>query len=312
MRGHIIDFWGHKIPNVPVQIGDTLVSTDDNGAFTIPNVAATYDVSTAFDLDPDANISSFGWVFEGLTRRDPTLAGDSRAVAARGQDIKQRPKTRPSPSIKTIRLSVGGVDGNTYLGDIGMGGIQETLLDWEGGPTSQQMAHGLYMQFDAASELPTKYFKYDSSLVALAETGTAQISLDMTKGTIVSDNLQGTATTGGGSDRKNQVFLRFASGAVMGLVNDDPGPNTFSYLVPTVPTSSISVAASEGFDSYLGPYAVAHLDGLTGSSKPALQNSRRRSRSLSPADSTTGITSKRPSSPSPAPPRIQVHSSSAS
>ena len=45
VTGHVIDFWGHKLANIPVLIGDSLYSTDEDGAFVIHDVAPSYDAS---------------------------------------------------------------------------------------------------------------------------------------------------------------------------------------------------------------------------------------------------------------------------
>jgi hypothetical protein len=67
------------------------------------------------------------------------------------------------------------------------------------------------------------------------------------------------------------VFLRFDTGAAMGLVSDSEGPNSFSYLVPTIPNSTLTVAASEGWDNYDGPFALVYESGLASGDKPDLK-----------------------------------------
>jgi hypothetical protein len=76
----------------------------------------------------------------------------------------------------------------------------------------------------------------------------------------------------------------------MHLVNHSPGPNTFSYLVPSIPGSTITVAAVEGYDDVYGPYAVAHADGLSATSKPALKIPTPCTLAT-PSTDTTGVTS---------------------
>jgi hypothetical protein len=90
----------------------------------------------------------------------------------------------------------------------------------------------------------------------------AQIPLDLqATSQIPSGNLVGKVTPASGTDRANSVFLRFNSGAKLQLINDSTGPNTFSYLVPTIANSGVTFAAIEG-DPYWGAFAVAHRDGL--------------------------------------------------
>ena len=54
------------------------------------------------------------------------------------------------------------------------------------------------------------------------------------------------------------------------MVADDTGPSTFSYLVPNIPNSTVTLAA-EDHNYGSGEYALAHVDGLSaGASEVAL------------------------------------------
>ena len=258
VHGNLIDFWGHKLPNIAIQIGDTLTTTDANGGFQVANVPATYDVSLAADLDPNANAVHVAWVFQGLTRRDPTLQ-IYRGLSRRSANIVVTPMDVVVGAKQQSSVVVGGVDGNTELGSVEANGI-DTDANWVGPNPAQQTTHALYFGYDASADLPTAYFSYGSTLALLMEDTKTNISVSLPKGTLSSGNLQGTAVTGGGSDRENQVFLRFTTGAALRLVDDSPGPNTFSYLVPIIHNRRINVASSEGSDTTYVPYAVAHAD----------------------------------------------------
>jgi len=282
VKGHVIDFWGHSVPNIPVQIADTLGSTDEKGDFVFDDVADQYDVSLVFD-HPDEDQSD-AWVYQDLTRRDPTLQIYTGSAEHSGNTEISFTPTPTLVAGQTIWVAMGGADGNNVYDDISASGLSPYAY-WYGPSTTQQTAHGLYWQHDA-SGLPTSYLAYDSALIALAGTGTAKVSLNLTKKTIDSGNLQGTVT-GTGASRTNQVFLSFNSNARIELVNDN-GPDAFTYLVPSIAGSSITVAASEG-GRYEG-WAVAHADGLSASAKPALKIPALVS-PLTPAGAATGITS---------------------
>jgi hypothetical protein len=60
----------------------------------------------------------------------------------------------------------------------------------------------------------------------------------------------------------NSVFLRFTSGTTLPLFEDDPGPSTFSYLVPTIPNASVTFAAADDDWAGTGEFAVVHQDGV--------------------------------------------------
>jgi hypothetical protein len=284
VHGHVIDFWGHGVPNIPVQIGDTLGSTDDKGDFVFDSVPATYDVSMVYD-HPNFPAQSDAWVYQGLTRRDPTLQMYAGAAKRSGNvDINFVPKPTLAAN-QTIWVDIGGVDGATLYYDIGVDGYQGTYAEWFGPATAQQTAHGLMWQKNAAS-LPTSYLAYDSTLVALAETGTSKVTLDLTKSTIDTGTIQGTVTPSGAGSRENEVFLRFTSNATIQLV-DDNGPSSFSYVVPSIPNSNLTVAAEQG-SQYEG-WAVAHADGLAPGAKPVLKVPGLVTL-LSPAGAATNIT----------------------
>lgn len=281
VRGQVIDFWGHPVPKIPVQIGDVLGSTDDNGAFVFGDVPDQYDVSLVFDHENVAQ--SDAWVYQGLTRRDPTLQ-----IYTGSEKRSERIEIAfsPVPTLatgQTIWVSLGGPGGNNVYDDIDASGLNPSAY-WYGPSTTQQTAHGLLWQHDA-NDLPTSYLGYDSSLVNLVETGTAKISLNLSQKTIDSGNIQGTVVATG-TPRNNQVFLGFDTNARIELVNDN-GPDTFTYLVPSIAGSSVTVAASTG-SRYEG-WAVAHADGLSAAAKPTLKVPALVSL-LTPAGSATGIT----------------------
>jgi hypothetical protein len=273
VRGVLIDFWGNKLPNVALQVGDTLTNTDETGKFVVENVPETYDVSLAFEFAVNAFPRLHGYSFQGLTRRDPTIQV-RQGLEIRSATIVVKPSNITIAEGEKVLMAVGGEDGNTSLGNVGQNGKQ-TSAYWESADTTQQTVHGLYVTAAADSgSPPTAYKGYGSALVALSDSASGPTDappIDLTTlVNISSGNVQGTVTPGGGTDRANMVFLRFSTGATLQLLEDE-GPNTFTYLVPSIPSSSVTVAASEGYDDYFGPFAVAHADGLAASDKPTLK-----------------------------------------
>lgn len=270
VHGHVIDFWGHDVAGIPVQIGDTLTSTNANGEFTIADVPATYDVSLVFD-HPALEGQTDAWAYLGLTRRDPTLqifiGGESRSG-------KLSVTFSPKPTVmanQRLWAVVGGADGAQVYDDIDGDGYPSTYSDWYGPASTNETGHGLLWQTDG-SKLPTSYIGYDSKLFALTEGGpAADLILNVSaKSQIDSANIQGTVTPANFSTRNNLMFLRFTSRATVGLVSyAGPTPNAFSYLAPSIPNSSLTVAAVEG--SAFKGLAIAHADGLAPGAKPSLK-----------------------------------------
>lgn len=286
VNGRVIDYWGHPVPNVPVQIGDTPATTNAQGAFTVTGVPAAYDVTLVADFTSSGRREIYGWAYQGLTRRDPTLqiyAG----LPERSGNIIVTPTNAVRNSTRTLSVALGGPDGAKELTDVGDNGVQ-TTADWRGPATTQERAHGLLWQYDATSQLPTSYVGYDSLLVALSDTtDQTMINLNLAAtATIPSGNINGTVTPAASQGRANAVFLHFTSGATIQLAADSNGPNTFSYLVPTLPNAGVTFAASEGAS---GQYAVVHKDGLAAGTSGISAAIPIPSKPLTPAPGATNV-----------------------
>lgn len=256
VHGKVIDFWGRNVPNIPVQIGDTLVSTNADGEFEIADVTPEYNVSLAIELD---SITTHGWFYEGLTRRDPTLQVYSGNAPREGR-FELPPLDVTVESNQTAKLSIGAVGGadefNAYENGL------ESSFYWRGPAAIQGQAHALFWQFDTDTALPTSYLGFYSTLVAFDEANTTTIPISLAGDVLDSDNVQGTVTTASNASRANYVYLRFPSGDRITLVEDYPSaPNTFSYLVPSTPAGSITVAGVEGY-APSGAFSVTHRGGL--------------------------------------------------
>lgn len=263
VKGHVIDFWGHPLPNIPVQIGDTLVSTDKLGAFTVEDAPAVYDATLAYTFTSEFQVAA--WAYLGLTRRDPTLqiyVGSERRTGDLDIDLLPKPTLAAG---QRIDVAIGGPDGAEVYDAVATGGTTE-FPDWYGPAQTMQTGHGLLWQTDA-NKLPTKYVAYDTDSFQLTETATTTLTLDLSASTIQTGNIQGSVTPAGVGDRRNLVFLSFPSSARIELVRL-AGPNDFSYLAPSIAGSTLTVAASEGF-AYEG-FAVAHVGGLAPGDKPSL------------------------------------------
>lgn len=254
VHGRIIDYWGRALSDVPVQIGDEQTFTDDDGRFTFENVPETYTVS--FVVRPTG--ADYGWVYQDLTRRDPTLQ------VYGGRDPRETDvlvtTTGATVGVNdTITAAFGMPDGSTEAADLTPAG-QHTTPDWRGSPTTTGTAHALSWTNNNATKLPSAYNAYQSKVIGLSSTMDGDISFDLTPMTITTGTVAGTVTPFSDDTRTNAAFLRFASNAHIRILEEDPAPDTFSYLVPQLPDCSITVMAREGY--YAGPMGIAHRDGL--------------------------------------------------
>ncbi|HYQ16318.1 MAG TPA: hypothetical protein VEQ58_11195 [Polyangiaceae bacterium] len=261
VHGRLIDFWGNGLNNITVQIGTEQVATDKDGKFAVESdVPLEYDASLKITRNEGDKV--YGWVYQGLTRRDPTL------------QVFQGLEDRGTSGTATVTSNVTVGTNDTITGAWGttVGSRQKKDMDagdpgnnftpdWQGAASVSGTAHALLWSKNPANDLPAGYKSYDHKLIALAEGNDASMGFTFDTMMIPSDNITGTVTPVGNGDRTNAVFVRFASGASMELANHTPSTDTFSYLVPQLTDGSISVAASEEDSS--GGYSVVHKDGLS-------------------------------------------------
>lgn len=257
VTGKVVDRFGVPVGSTPVQIAESLVSTDDQGVFTVEDVPSTYDVSLLVQGD--------GWVFQGLTRRDPTL-----------QVFRGHPGHYTYVTVTSANATLGTNDQLT-LGagmptgtsdeytDIGIDSPVSYSLEWDGGISTASTVHGLEWTQDATTKLPATYKAYDSKPLALMANVNAALSLNMVPKSISTGVVTGTVaprvTPIGDGSRTNSVFVRFGSGASIQVAAHKAPAEAFSYVVPTLADSSITVAAWEG--EYLGPLGMVHKDKLS-------------------------------------------------
>jgi hypothetical protein len=265
VHGKVIDLWGRALPNVLIQVADKTGATDTKGEFSFDDVPAEYDASLYVTIaNPGAD---YGWVYQGVTRRDPTFQVYN-AREGRETPVPVNSVNGPYPLAATdkVAYSIALADG-VESGTLGtMAGV-EVRPEWFGSSTTMGTAHAISWSFNAATQAPTKYSAYDSKLIALKEgTKGDTITFDLAPTTIETKPIEGTVAPVGQGDRVNHLFARFESHGTIELMSQDDAPDTFSYLVPTLPQGSIMFAASEG-DEYEGPFAIAHADGLNGGDK---------------------------------------------
>jgi hypothetical protein len=258
VTGKVVDRFGIPVGNVPVQIGESLVSTNDKGVFTVDDVPAIYELSLLVEGD--------GWVYQGLTRRDPTLQvfqghpGHTAYVT-----VTSDKATRLTNDQLTLSAGMPTGTSDEYT-NIGIDSSVSYGLDWEGGTTTSSTVYGLEWTKNASTTLPASYKAYDSKPLALMADVDAAVTLNMVPKVIASGIVTGTvetrATPIGGGSRKNGAFVRFSTGASIQVVDQAPTVEAFSYVVPTLTDTSITVAAWEGnYD--VGPLGLVHKDGLS-------------------------------------------------
>lgn len=266
VHGHVIDYWGRKLANVPVEVAGKTSTTDAQGAFSFDSVPEEYDASLVASFSIDGNGRTRAWVYQGLTRRDPTLQiyeglADKDAYV---DVLPGEPSTLTDS--RTLSVSFGGPEGSKQETDVSGVGINGSHNTWQGPETTQETAHALIWEPDVNSGFPSKYIAFDSTLVALVNASGnfgaphSKASFDLSADTITVGTIVG-SVSGATVDRVNKVFLRYTSNAVIKLLTDQPKVAGFSYLVPSIPDSNITFVARHGDRST--EIAVVHKDGLS-------------------------------------------------
>jgi hypothetical protein len=272
VRGKLVTTWKQPIPATTIflthpETGEPIgqADTGTDGTFEIEDVPDAYDAKFVinYQVNNPSDIRTFGWVYLGLTRRDPTLQVynglnyQSGYYSAYVTDL-------PAMPLDNLRcaLGIGGPYGNTSTSISLPNGIGQSSSGWQGPDTHQISAHALLMELDE-NDIPTAYYAVDQHNAVLS-TVPADLTFSLASDTIPSGIIGGDVISATSSDRTNYVHLRYETNATIELVEQygaDLNPASFSYRIPTITGASVEIAAVEGTPSF-GAAACAHRDRL--------------------------------------------------
>lgn len=260
VRGKIVDFYRQPVSGITVEVNGAEVLTNAQGEFVVEQVAETYDVSFVVEWSSlRAEIN--GWVFQGLTRRDPTLQV-YRALNEYGMATNLRAEGGAPTDTQNLTLAVGSQYGTFQWDHIPAAGKDNATFYWSGVTATAATAHGLMWTYDDGTDLPTEYVSYDTFPIALDESAAAQtFNINVEPSAIAQGTISGTVTDASAVAPINYGFLRFTSGATLELFEHIPGPATFSYLVPSIPNASVTFAALDE-DWVAEELALVHREGV--------------------------------------------------
>lgn len=264
VHGKIVDFFMNPIPNASVSVGTNSAISDATGKFTI-DAPATYDLSFTISTTISSTPASIGWLFQGLTRRDPTLQ-IYNGTQDRNSDVNFdiTGVTFPLSATQSLALDVAVPNGEDNLT---LDSAQSSYgpIGWNGPASTTGSVHALLWTFSGAQSLPTKYTQQASHTLTLTEGTTPSVTLDLSTSLLDpgpgSGALKGSVSSPTTTDRENDVFVQFTDNAAIQVVKDGAPTASYSYVVPSITGASIVAAAATG-DSFFTPYAVVHQDGL--------------------------------------------------
>jgi len=258
VEGRVIDFFRRPVPTVPVTIGGTTVVTDAQGRFSIPGVEGPYTVSMVLNRIVNGGTGRYGWVFEGLTRRDPTLQVYT-ALPTRGAGslLTAYEGITFAPGLHYATLAWSSPDGEFAIEEATGPVTYAGVPSWTGPATTTGTVHALDAFRDQADGLPVAYEAYQSQpLTAGDNQPQVAVSFNLPSDpSIVTGSVAGTAAHGASVSSSNYVSLLFEDGTGMPLIDDSDQLSQFSYFVPALPGTSLVVAAADGV---VAPYGVVH------------------------------------------------------
>jgi hypothetical protein len=261
VSGHVIDFFRRPVPDVPVTIGGTTVATNALGEFTIEGVEPPYTASLMINAIRNNGQARYGYVYEGLTRDDPTLQvytalpqRSASSVTVAYQDIVFE------EDLHYVILAWSTPDGQFVVEEAS--GPTEYLgsPSWTGPATTTGTIHALDAFRDSTFDPPVAYQAYQSQPFSVSDGEEAAVGFNLPFDPNLSTGaISGTATGGVFDPRTNYVALRFSDGTAMPLIDESADADAFSYFVPNLPGASFIVGAADGVSSF-PPYAVVHRE----------------------------------------------------
>jgi len=265
VTGKVIDYYRNPVKDVAIKIGDATTTTNAAGVFTVEDVAEKYDVALTVSAKRYGATKPeiAGWLFVGLTRRDPTLQVYRAQPLVSGDVSITTNNTFPLPANDELSLAFGTSFGEYNVSPSAM--LYNPSVSWEGPDAITGTVHALrWTNASAPPAVPTMYLAHQEQAVGLNVNTATSITLDLSSAApLPSSTVAGTVTAPSFADRINAVFLRYSDNAAIELVSDYTNPATFSYTVPSgIANTSIVVAATVNSPSY-APFAVAYTDGIT-------------------------------------------------
>jgi hypothetical protein len=266
--GRVIDFYRRPVPNVPVSIGEQSATTDADGRFSLAEVTPPYELRLVLDFARDGVPARYGYVYQDLTRTDPTLqvytALQQRSVDSLDLsfDIPE-PEPPPGPEPPPTRAVIFGFSSpDTEFADGSLeSGAYSILggLSWGGPVVTTGNAHALLVSrpggADAPGSAPFAYEAHQATPLTAVDDTVAAIGFTIEPGGALEvGTISGQVSGDTLGDRSNVVALRFADGTALPLIEDNSAGEAFGYLVPSLPDASVTLAVSQGF---FAPYAVA-------------------------------------------------------
>ena len=142
VRGKVVDLWGTPLPNITIEVAGQLGATDPKGEFDFADVPETYDASLVIQIqNPEHKLA---WVYQGVTRRDPTFqVYQGRQLYDTQVTVQPTNVPAPLPSGDSISVAFGFPAGAREIANVSPPAGKVMFAEWAGGPTTTGTAHAL-------------------------------------------------------------------------------------------------------------------------------------------------------------------------
>jgi hypothetical protein len=271
VAGRVIDFFRRPVPDTPVTIGGTTVATNPQGEFSISGVEPPYTASLVINMTRSGAPAHYGYVYEGLTRADPTLQVYSA--------LTERSTTSLAVSFENFDFLEGLYAIVAYGSPDGRFVAEEAIDNteflgspaWTGPVSIGGNIHALRVGRDVSDEPPVAFEAYQTFPLTVTDNQPASVTFNLEATSLTVGAIAGSVSGGAFDTQSNYAGLRFGDGTALPIVNDTPDlPEFFSYFVPELEDSSFFVAASDGSSGF-PPYGVTHQENIAfGDSEIAL------------------------------------------
>lgn len=258
VRGRVIDIHQRPVEFVTVTIGASSGMTDESGEFRLSGVASPYAVLLTLPTPSVTGVPQrWTWLFEGLTRRDPTLQ------VVRGRPDRSAPIDIRVAGVDFANQSPDEVIWSSFAGEDGDFADQLTSETtarnalWSGPTRTRMTGHALRLLRYEGTTATSEFLAYDSATVDLIDGQAAPaVSFDLTysAGNLPIGTVSGTLGGAVIGEVGVHVYLRFSGGATLELLSDYSGAANWNHFVPSVPETTLLVLAAQGGNGYQRVY----------------------------------------------------------
>jgi hypothetical protein len=297
VNGTVVDEYGVPFGGQTVLISSGAFNESTvsgaSGAFTMANVPTPYNATIPNSSLLQAGSCPIAVEYVGLTRNDPTLTdvslglGSNRGATLGGQ-LTGGKYPEPSGYVTDLVIASPQISLAQNLGDQSSG-VYLTTVNWQGPTSTSVTLYALQIQNDADSGLPVAYPGYGTLGGVMLQDGANFATQDVSLDPVSMATLSGSVNLPSGYTvfSKSVALLAFP-GVVLPLLGDGSNSASFSYAMPTIPSTSllVGVTAASSNPPGLGFAQKVLMAGqdetLSVPAAPSL---------LLPEDGVTGVTS---------------------